>query len=87
MGYHDFRITTGGLAVYPRILQDNAKVDADDRTLSSGDSKVDELLGGGLTRGTNLLITVRRNGHSQFFAANTLTQPSNGVRQSCFPVR
>src|SRR5688500_11401820 len=56
-GYHDFRITTGGLAVYPRILHDDARVSMTERTLSSGDGHVDKLLGGGLTCGTSLLVT------------------------------
>ena len=56
-GYHDFRITTGGLAVFPRILHDDARIDATDAVISSGDDKIDQLLGGGLTVGTSLLIT------------------------------
>jgi circadian clock protein KaiC len=56
-GYHDFRITTGGLAVYPRILYDDARAQTTDATLSSGADKIDTLLGGGLTCGTSLLIT------------------------------
>lgn len=56
-GYHDFRIATGGLQVYPRILHDTPRVDVSNKTLQSGSSKFDELLGGGLTCGTNMLIT------------------------------
>jgi circadian clock protein KaiC len=56
-GYHDFRITTGGLAVYPRILHDEARVEVNSATLSSGDKRIDQLLGGGLTCGTSLLVT------------------------------
>ena len=56
-GYHDFRILSGGLAVFPRILHDEKRVSVDETVLSSGDTRVDRLLGGGLTRGTSLLIT------------------------------
>jgi circadian clock protein KaiC len=56
-GYHDFRITTGGLEVYPRILHDVPRTDVSDQTLSSGSERVDALLGGGLTCGTSMLIT------------------------------
>lgn len=56
-GYHDFRITTGGLEVYPRILHDKPTQNETTRTLSSGSSRLDELLGSGLTCGTSLLIT------------------------------
>jgi len=56
-GYHDFRITTGGLAVYPRILHHEPRENFTDRILSSGEARMDALLGGGLTCGTSLLIT------------------------------
>ena len=56
-GYHDFRITTGGLEVYPRILHDTPRVDVSNLSLSSGSGTLDALLGGGLTCGTSLLIT------------------------------
>ncbi|HEX2723864.1 MAG TPA: ATPase domain-containing protein [Gemmatimonadaceae bacterium] len=56
-GYHDFRIAKGGLQVYPRILHDVPRVDVSRKTLISGSSRLDALLGGGLTCGTSLLIT------------------------------
>lgn len=56
-GFHDFRITTGGLQVYPRILRDGAHNDVSQQTISSGSDALDELLGGGLTCGTSMLIT------------------------------
>jgi RecA-superfamily ATPases implicated in signal transduction len=56
-GYHDFRIATGGLQVYPRILHDTPRADFSTLTLSSGSKRLDDLVGGGLTCGTSLLIT------------------------------
>src|SRR5512141_2523360 len=56
-GYHDFRITTGGLEVYPRILHDMPRVDVSDQVISSGSDTLDALLGGGITCGTSMLIT------------------------------
>jgi circadian clock protein KaiC len=56
-GYHDFRILTGGLAVFPRILHDERRVRMAENILSSGNERIDRLLGGGLTCGTSLLIT------------------------------
>ena len=56
-GYHDFRIKTGGLAVFPR-LQRGALGDVDlGRPLTSGSPELDALLGGGLPSGTSVLIT------------------------------
>jgi circadian clock protein KaiC len=56
-GYHDFRIATGGLQVFPRILHDFPSSDLTRDTLLSGSERLDKLLGGGLTCGTSLLIT------------------------------
>jgi circadian clock protein KaiC len=56
-GYHDFRIRTGGLAVYPRIQRVETSTDARGRSLPSGSPELDALLGGGLPSGTSILIT------------------------------
>jgi circadian clock protein KaiC len=56
-GYHDFRITTGGLAVFPRLRVDHDLGASDGPPVPSGSDAVDAMLGGGLQRGTSLLIT------------------------------
>jgi circadian clock protein KaiC len=56
-GFHDFRITKGGLKVYPRILHDTPRTDFSAKVLGSGSARIDALLGGGLSAGTSLLIT------------------------------
>ena len=56
-GYHDFRIRTGGLAVYPRIQRQDEHAGAVGHALPSGSTGLDVLLGGGLPSGTSLLIT------------------------------
>ncbi|HEV7389936.1 MAG TPA: ATPase domain-containing protein [Gemmatimonadaceae bacterium] len=56
-GYHDFRIITGGVEVYPRVRQETPKVDVSADRLLSGSSAMDKLLGGGLTCGTSVLLT------------------------------
>ena len=56
-GFHDFRISTGGLQVFPRILHDTPQGDFSSMVLKSGSKALDTLLGGGLTCGTSLLIT------------------------------
>ena len=56
-GYHDFRICTGGVAVYPRIRRDGTRPHVDATSLESNSGPLDELLGGGLARGTSTLIT------------------------------
>ena len=55
-GYHDFRIQTGGLTVFPRIANTpTAHADVAEYH-SSGSRELDALLGGGITRGTSVLL-------------------------------
>ena len=56
-GYHDFRINTGGIAVFPRIRSQVPLVTGEPTNLTSGDTGLDALLGGGLTSGTSTLVT------------------------------
>lgn len=56
-GYHDFNINTGGLEVYPRLVAADHSLEIEDAVLSSGVPELDELLGGGLDRGTSTLIS------------------------------
>jgi len=56
-GFHDYRILTGGVEVYPRVLQEEPRVNLTADNLRSGSGPLDELLGGGLTCGTSTLIT------------------------------
>lgn len=57
-GYHDYAIRRGGLVVFPRLL-----VPGEDRSdprvnvFATGVTELDQLLGGGLTRGTSTLLT------------------------------
>ncbi|MFO8007406.1 MAG: ATPase domain-containing protein [Candidatus Brocadiia bacterium] len=55
-GYHDFRIRTGGLEVFPRLEPDHRGKPNEWTTIASGISEVDEMLGGGLEEGTTCLI-------------------------------
>ncbi len=55
-GYHDYTIETGGLRVFPRLIAAEHHVDFERKPVSSGLSELDELLGGGLDRGTTALI-------------------------------
>src|SRR5687767_1623118 len=56
-GFHDFRIRTGGLAVFPRLRVDQRDEGRNRPLVSSGSAEMDQLLGGGITAGTSLLIT------------------------------
>jgi circadian clock protein KaiC len=55
-GYHDFIIETGGIKVFPRLVAaEHHKAFVGDLT-TSGVSELDTLLGGGLERGTSVLL-------------------------------
>jgi circadian clock protein KaiC len=56
-GYHDFRIKTGGIEVFPRVRTSGPRANGSDEMLTSGNAGLDALLGGGLGRGTSTLIT------------------------------
>ncbi len=55
-GYHDFRILTGGLEVYPRLGAPTNPEYTDFRDVQSGIAPLDHLLGGGLQLGTACLL-------------------------------
>ena len=54
-GYHDMNLLTGGLAVFPRALPATTPFAARE-TVSTGVPALDKLFGGGLDRGTTVLV-------------------------------
>ena len=55
-GYHDYNIEKGGLRVFPRIIASEHRGNFEPQAVSSGHQPFDDLLGGGLDRGTTNLI-------------------------------
>ncbi len=55
-GYHDCRIIPGGLEVYPRLIAAEHKTSYARESIKSGLRALDDLLGGGLARGTSSLF-------------------------------
>ena len=56
-GYHDFRLDTGGLILFPRLVAAAHRQDRPTVSSSTGNAGLDALLGGGLVSGTNTLLT------------------------------
>lgn len=56
-GYHDFIIQRGGLKVFPRLVAREHRPPVDLEKMPSGISELDDLLGGGIERGTSTLIS------------------------------
>ncbi|HUP06476.1 MAG TPA: ATPase domain-containing protein [Caldimonas sp.] len=55
-GSHDFLLDTGRLSVFPRLTASQHRAVLAHQTVSTGLSELDQMLGGGLSRGTNLLL-------------------------------
>lgn len=56
-GFHDFVIQRGGLVVFPRLVAAALRGEVPGGNITSGIAGLDELLGGGLERGTSTLVT------------------------------
>ena len=57
-GFHDFTIERGGLAIYPRLVaaEHNEGALVSTEPFLSGNAELDQLLGGGIEPGTNILF-------------------------------
>jgi circadian clock protein KaiC len=55
-GYHDFIIHTGGIRVFPRLVAAEHHKPFIGELTQSGSAELDALLGGGLERGTSVLL-------------------------------
>jgi circadian clock protein KaiC len=55
-GYHDFTLRTGGLEVFPRLVAADHRGAFEPTAFKSGIPQLDQLLGGGLDRGTTTMF-------------------------------
>jgi len=55
-GYHDFLIETGGVRAFPRLISAEHKTRFSRDVLKSDSAELDALLGGGLERGSSVLV-------------------------------
>src|SRR5262245_36967790 len=55
-GYHDFVIETGSVRVFPRLVASEHRRNFRRTTLSAGLKPLDKLLGGGVERGSSVLV-------------------------------
>jgi len=55
-GYHDFIIATGGVRVFPRLVSAEHRKPFKREVLKSESAELNNLLGGGVERGSNMLI-------------------------------
>jgi circadian clock protein KaiC len=84
-GYHDFRIETGRIAVFPRLVAGDHLGQVALDPLPSGVEALDALLGGGPDRGTNtLLMGPAGVGKSTLTAQYCIAAASRGERAAMF---
>jgi circadian clock protein KaiC len=55
-GFHDFTIKTGGLEIYPRLIAAEHHTEFAGDIVPSGNAGLDAMVGGGLERGTSVLL-------------------------------
>ena len=56
-GHHDLKLSSRGIAVYPNLVLEDRHRPGKLETISSGIPEIDELLGGGIERGTTTIIS------------------------------
>lgn len=55
-GFHDYKVVTGGLVVYPRLVAAEHREEMGIQAVSSGVAAFDAMIGGGIERGTATLL-------------------------------
>ncbi len=84
-GYHDFRIRRGGLDVYPRLVAADYRGEDHAGAVTSGIAGLDDVLGGGLERGTSTLVTgAPGTGKSTIAVAFAAAAAQRGERAAVF---
>lgn len=84
-GYHDFRIRTGGLEVYPRLSAAEHRARFAPQLVASGLAELDALLGGGLDMGTaTLLLGPSGSGKSIVASQYVVAAAERGERSAVY---
>jgi circadian clock protein KaiC len=84
-GYHDYKIDTGGLIVFPRLVAAEHRVPQIPATLLSGVGNLDDLLGGGLSVGTSAIVLGPAGaGKSTIATMYALASAAQGGRAAMF---
>jgi circadian clock protein KaiC len=84
-GFHDFAIRRGGLIVYPRLVAAEHPTANGNEMAPSGVAELDALLGGGLVRGSSvLLIGPAGAGKSTLISQYAAAEASRGGKVACY---
>ena len=84
-GYHDLCIETGGVVVFPRLIAAEHAGDAPEEIVTSGVEALDHLLGGGVERGSSVLIMGTAGvGKSTLATQYAMTMGERGEKAAIF---
>ncbi|HVF55054.1 MAG TPA: ATPase domain-containing protein [Pyrinomonadaceae bacterium] len=84
-GYHDFKIETGGVNVFPRLVAAEHSQGFERKTISSDVPELDALLGGGIDRGTSTLLMGPAGSGKSSVAAHFMAHAvKRGTRAAAF---
>ncbi len=84
-GFHDYRVVTGGLIVYPRLVAAEHREQRGIQAVSSGVRALDSLVGGGIERGTaTLLIGPSGSGKSSCATQFAIAAAERGERVAMY---
>jgi len=84
-GFHDFTIARGGLRIFPRLVAAEHHKPFPGEFTPSGNAELDQLLGGGLERGTNaLFIGSAGVGKSSLALTYAIAAAQRGERSAFF---
>lgn len=84
-GYHDYRLLKGGMKIFPRLVAAEHRRAVLPGQVLSGLHNLDEMLGGGLDRGTStILVGPSGTGKSTLVAAYACAAAEHGERSEIF---
>jgi circadian clock protein KaiC len=84
-GYHDYTMQTGGVVVCPRLVANEHRQFDVEGSISSGNTELDAIWGGGIDRGTStLLIGPAGSGKSSIAMAYAMAAVQRGEYVSIF---
>ena len=84
-GFHDFNIQTGGIVVYPRLVAAEHRAVVPQEQIASGIEPLDQMLGGGVDRGTSTVIMgPAGSGKSALATQYAVAAASRGERAAMF---
>jgi circadian clock protein KaiC len=84
-GFHDVTISTGGLNVFPRLVASEHRTSFAGGRLSSGIAELDQLLGGGIDKGSSTLVLgPAGTGKSLLVIVHAIAAISRGEKAALF---